>query len=180
MKIGEIPKSIDIIADECSISSEIKRYFDGNVVIEIHSTKHPDDKINGLYTRYALKDGKTLIDVDINSKLNTCWTRMVAAKELCQLLVDKQTSMYTTDIVGLVDQFINNLQYNEISDELKSEHNALYLAIELLLPHPWNDYITDESITSYAVAQTLSVPEKMVDLVRTKRYQSLRDKAYEL
>ena len=103
---------------------------------------------------------------------------MVAAKELCHPLIDKQKTSLTTDIVYLVDTFINEPQNENIDENIDSEYKAFYLAIELLLPYNQNDHIVDSAMTSYQIAQALSVPEKMVDLVRTEWYQKLRNESY--
>lgn len=168
---------VSVIRKSKSIISEVYRYYP-SIKIDIHSTKHPDNKINGFYTRY--KREKTIfIDIDINSKLNSCWSRMVASKELCHPIVDKKTSSLTTNIVHLVDLFINKPQNSHIDEEINSEYNAFYLAIEMLLPYVQNKLIIDNKLTAYQVAQVLSVPEKMVDLVRTSWYQKLRNEAYD-
>lgn len=178
MQTGNTLQAVSVIDQSQSIITELNRYYNNDIQVDVHSTKHPDNKVNGLYTKYKIGE-TTVIDVDINSKLNTCWTRIVAAKELCHPIVDKETSSLTTDIVHLVDLFINEPQNHHIDEEIKSEYNALYLAIEVLLPYSQNDFIINTTSTSYQVAQTLSVPEKMVDLVRADWYQTLREEAYD-
>lgn len=176
MQTSKILTQIKVIDKSQSIIAEVYRYYD-DIEINIYSTKYPDNKVNGFYTRYK-KGTSTILDIDINSKLNTCWTRIVSAKELCHPIVDKESSSFTIDIIHLVDLFINEPQNAFISEEINSEYNAFYLAIELLLPYIQNDSIIDSSLTSYQIAQKLSVPERMVDLVRTTWYQKLREEAY--
>jgi hypothetical protein len=160
-----------------SITVAIESYFD-KIDIQVYSTQSVDDEVYGLYTRYNLDDKSILIDIDINSKLNTCWSRFVATKEIVHTIIDKETKSQTKDIVSLVSMLIANPPRLDFNDDIPSEYLALLFALELLVPYCYNDYIMDMSITSYKIAETFMVPEIIIDMLREDWYQELRNKSY--
>jgi hypothetical protein len=171
---------IDIVGSSKCIESEIHRYYSHHpktIEIVIYQTQPIDDETNGLYTRYEFPN-KTLFDIDVSASLNTCWERLVATKELMHAIIDKNSSAFTTDIVGLIEMLINRPPQISNDSEIHSEYVALYLAVELLIPDMYNNYVIDSSLSSYHVADTLKVPEKMIDLVRAEWYQELRKESY--
>jgi len=171
---------VNILGDSGCIESEIYRYYSNHskpIEIALYQTQPIDDEMNGLYTRYELSD-KTLFDIDISASLNTCWERLVATKELMHAILDKNSSAFTTDIVSLIEMLINQPPQINNDSEIHSEYVALYLAVELLIPNIYNDYVIDLSLSSYQIADTLKVPEKMIDLVRAEWYQKLRKESY--
>jgi len=173
-------EKIEVIAEHPktnNIATAIASYFD-DIDIQVYSTQPRDDETNGLYTRYNLPNGSILIDIDVNSKLNTCWSRFVAAKEIVHTIIDKETSSQTKDIISLVTMLIINPPKLDFNDDIPSEYLALFFALELLVPYCHNDFVMDMSISSYKIAETFMVPEIMIDMLREDWYQKLRNKSY--
>jgi len=151
-------EKIEVIAEHPktnNIATAIASYFD-DIDIQVYSTQPRDDETNGLYTRYNLPNGSILIDIDVNSKLNTCWSRLLTKRQA----------------------LIINPPKLDFNDDIPSEYLALFFALELLVPYCHNDFVMDMSISSYKIAETFMVPEIMIDMLREDWYQKLRNKSY--
>ena len=150
-----------------------------DIEINFYDTDSMDDELDGMYTRYHRKDNSVLFDIDIRSTLNRCWRRFVAAKEISHTLIDQNKASFTTNVKELADLLLNQPPNIKNHEDIHSEYLAMYFAVELLLPYNINDQIINKKVTPYKIASMLSVPERMVDLVRTNWYQELRRDSYE-
>lgn len=121
--------------------------------------------------------GRVKSKIYVSSKLNNCWTRFVVAKELCHLIIDNsEGKSYTTDLIELASNLITrNVQID--SHALNSEPLAMIMACELMMPYSQNDTLASSS-NSYHIAMSFGMPEKMIDMMRSEWYQSIRREGY--
>jgi len=165
-----------------AITDKVIEYYekDGKkITIRFYDTDAQDDELDGMYTRYNYSDGTILFDIDIRSNLNRCWRRFIATKELSHTLLDRDSSSFTTNVLELSEMLVKQAPNITNHEDIHSEYLAMFFAVELLLPYNINDKILDSSKNSYQIASMLSVPEKMVDMVRSDWYQKLRIESYD-
>jgi len=168
---------IAVLGNSHSIESSIKSYYPNkHIVIDLYHTTPLDDKTWGLYTKFE-NETRILFDIDISSSLNNCWTRFVGAKELSHTILDKSNHS-STDVISLVEMLLTQPLTIKKSEELHSEYFTLLFAIEILIPYRVNTLVLDKKNTSYEIAEMLKVPEQMIDLVRSKDYQLVREESY--
>lgn len=170
------PQPIKVLSSTGTcIKSQIDTYLSNKYPIIISTTDMNTKEQLGMYSKYSDR-----IEIDISSELNTCQSRFVATKELMHSII----SMYipesqTTDIEKLIEHLISKDEEFKPDQEVEPEYSAWILAVEVLLPYCFNDYIMDDQYTSFEIANTFKVPEVVVDRVRTVDYQEFRKKCYE-
>jgi hypothetical protein len=132
----------------------------------------------GVLKRYT-HNGRLSAEITISDKLNTCWGRFVACKELAHLLIDKKDD-YTSDPIGLISSFMvgGNLR---IDKDIHSEHWASLAAIELLVP--WRERnriltMVHAKKTNYEIASLFRVPERVIEYWRSQQYQKMMTEAW--
>ncbi len=171
---------INIEENPHAITQKIYGYYPGiDITINFYDTDAQDDELDGMYTRYNNIDESVLFDIDIRSNLNRCWRRFVAAKELSHTILDRDHTAFTTDVHALATLLLNQAPDITNDEDIHSEYLAFYFAVELLVPYSLNGQVSDNSKTSYEIASLLSVPEQIIDLVRTDWYQKLRVDSYD-
>lgn len=176
---NQINQKVQVISStpqDKTLVSYINMAFSEEITIDILKTEYRMRHIYGRFQRY----NNNYALVVVSDSLNTCWTRYVAAKELCHLLVDKTASSMTTDFDNIINWLLDGYNIG-IDDSLDSEHIAAQFAAELLLPYSTTiEDMENQTIDSYDIAQKFSVPKKIVDVMRTPIYLGKRKLAYSI
>lgn len=142
--------------------------------VDIYRIDYRHKYILGRFQRYD----KTA-EIWISSSLNPCWSRYVSAKEMSHLLVDSKQEAFTTDIHKTVTWMLRQGMTSNVHASLDSEHIAAQFAAEMLVPYKLSQpMLRDTTITSYEIAKIFSVPERIIDVLRSNGYLDDRDKAY--
>ena len=142
--------------------------------IEFISVNWNHKHIKGQLLRYG-----DHAQVRVNSGINSCWTRFVAAKELAHLLLDTSANHFTTDVEGLLDRLMNNQWSTE--KDMESERLAVIGAIELLIPQCCHAQLASMEAAEtkhLEIARHFMVPEKMIDKRLSDVYKQRIAEAY--
>jgi len=142
--------------------------------IEIFSVDWRQHALFGRLLRYKEK-----AIIDINKEQNNCWRRYIATKELAHLIIDRRQEHFTGDAEKLVEYLLGSSDV-QLDASLDSEHLAARFAAELLMPYKYNYMLTDKSISTYDIAEQFQMPRKIIDVMRSKKYQEQRVDAYDL
>jgi hypothetical protein len=161
----------------------IKGYIEDVLKIEFEAfdkAAWPSKFIYGRVHRYE-QEGRKWAKIFVSESLNACWTRFVACKELAHLLIDTKDEDCTHDPITLIGGLISPIP-TTIEADVKSEWLAHMAAVELLVPWPRRNLITEMIGTgknNYEIACTFKVPEKIIEWWRSDAYQALAKKAWE-
>ncbi|MEE8574301.1 MAG: hypothetical protein V3T30_02720 [Thermodesulfobacteriota bacterium] len=123
-----------------------------------------------------LRRYKDRAEVIYSAELNDCWARFVVCKELIHVLIDIEDD-YTTDPSELVRQ-LTTMERNPTND-VHSEYNAIYGAIELLLPVPYRTRAREMSTigkSDYDVAYHFKIPEKIISFILSDAFNVYEEK----
>ena len=170
------PSPIQVLSNtKTCIKTQIDNYLKNQYPITITATDMIDNEHLGMYSKYNDR-----IIIDISTNLNTCQSRFVATKELMHSIISSFIpESQTTDIQKLIEHLISKDKDFKPDQEVEPEYSAWILAVELLLPYCFNDYIIDKQNKPYDIATMFKVPEIIVDRVRTEEYQNFRKLCYE-
>jgi Zn-dependent peptidase ImmA (M78 family) len=162
-----------------SLIGEIKRYYEESKLeleIEVRSTDCEDGELYGLFRRY--RNGRDRVIISVNNTLNTCWSRFVEAKELAHILIGRDESSFTNDLDRLIGDLLSGDFDRDIAKDVEMERLAFQFAVDFLVPPCFDEYVSDLSRSSYEVAETFMVPERIIDLIRNDKYLQFRKDAY--
>lgn len=66
----------------------------------------------------------------------------------------------------------------QLDASLDSEHLAARFAAEILMPYKYNYMLEDKSLSTYDIAEMFKMPRKIIDVMRSEKYQEQRKEAY--
>ncbi|MDQ1298625.1 MAG: Peptidase protein, partial [Campylobacterota bacterium] len=115
--------------------------------------------------------------IDINKDQNNCWRRYIATKELSHLIIDRSREHFTGNAEKLVEYLLGTSDV-QLDASLDSEHLAARFAAEILMPYKYNYMLEDKSLSTYDIAEMFKMPRKIIDVMRSEKYQEQRKEAY--
>ena len=117
--------------------------------------------------------------IDINKEQNNCWRRYIATKELSHLIIDRKQEHFTENAEKLVEYLLGSSDV-QLDASLDSEHLAARFAAEILMPYKFNYMLVDKKNSTYDIAEMFKIPRKIIDVMRSEKYQEQRKEAYDL
>lgn len=117
--------------------------------------------------------------IDINAELNQCWTRFVAVKELCHLLIDDEKSFVVCAVDLVNDLLLKNTAFKGVFGPIRSEQIAEICACEILMPYTdrkgLSEQLASGNRTAFEIAFQYKMPEVYVSQLLQPSVMQWRD-----
>lgn len=187
LDIYERFKTAPIYVSRNSIRDEVLRCLGGAKVKIIRTHTINPSECRGMYFsatntkhQFVALHGQHVIAVAAG--LSRCWERLILVKELMHMLDGAHEA---TDSGDSLEQVLTELQFqpsSEMSPQGKSEVNALYMALGLLVPEyarvaactEWMAMRAEgRDDADYQIAKKFRIPEAYVRFLFTIRYVEL-------
>ncbi len=123
-------------------------------------------------------------DIFYNFDISTCWRRFIVAKEMSHLLFAPHGEKHLVSTPEQIEQLIINLLagFDNVAvwkdHAVSTEYCTILIALETLLPHGERKHIAKGN--TLEIATRYRVPEQMVKLYFTSKYENLMEHGYSL
>ncbi|MCK9622759.1 MAG: ImmA/IrrE family metallo-endopeptidase [Methylobacter sp.] len=102
----------------------------------------------------------------VNKGLNFCWRRFFVAKELTHLLMNHGDSDCragsSDDVKEVIQNFFTKNLFGSNAQHKNTEHEAMFIAVELLFPNQLRQLTYTEMLLPREIAQKVKVPEIVI------------------
>lgn len=173
-KHREFPRQVDVIADCVKEHLQITR--GKPVAVKIHPRIYEAQTFYG-----TLEDCDSHVDIYYDLNRNVCWRRFIITKEFCQLLYRCPSDNHLASSAAAIDSLLSQILAGAATDAaVASEHAAVVMAIEVLLPHSERsnvDNMISKGADHQAIAKKYRIPAQMVAYYLQPGYISHMDKA---
>ena len=161
-----------------NLKHAIEQIYD--VTISLQIVPLDSSLLRGSIERYP---ERTVINID--SEINSQWTRYVFAKEVCHHLVDND-DFRTTDPTTVIETVILDdpeLDKNGATAmDVQSEYLTKLAAIELLFPLQFRDKCIEDiargESSTYEISVYFDIPEHLVEYALTESYMKFSKKVW--
>jgi len=129
----------------------------------------------------TIEDCENKVDIYYDLNRNRCWKRFIIVKELCQLLYSSSDDLHLSSSVEEIDSLLSQILAGIATTQAAtSEHAAIVIAIEVLLPHSERQNVNkmiQNKGDAMTVAKHYLLPAQMVSYYLHNNYSDMADKA---
>jgi len=148
--------------------------------IRFRSVDSDSHAVMGLFQRFKNTEAagsQDIAEIVIGSRLNNCWRRFVACKEICQVFLSdfpEARSAAPAEIAAYVAGLLEPASLTPFSPALEADRFATFCAIEIMCPFFLREelylQIKQGKRTTFEVAKIFMVPEYISAIVFNSSY----------